>query len=166
MTEHHCNLHKNRLQEDSVPIVYGTFVPESEQAKAKRISTYPFANTIVKGPCWSEDRTREDVLFCPACREAWRETPEGRREAEYFAGYFAQKQPSLEQEIERLKLQQDGNRRYKRIHRLVRIASFVLLGGAITTVACYFLSYNLAFGAILGGIGGVITSAITIRPMA
>ncbi len=160
MTDQHCALHCTPLIEDYVPVIYGTFAPEPAHVVAERMSKYPFANATARGPCWVESRTHATVLFCPVCREVWRTTPEARQ----LADYLAQERPSVEEEIARLRAQQDQNRRYALILSTVQTVFYVLLGSILGTALCYFAHANLALGATLGGAGGAIFAARSPRP--
>ena len=162
MTEHYCSIHKAKLVEDSVPILYGTFAPEPEHVIQERIGTYPFANAFVLGPCWVESTTHKNVLFCPVCREKWLDT----HEAHQLAEHLAQDKPTLEQEIELLRAQQTRNTQYALIYYLVRVAGYTIIGIVIGTAASYFLSNGQAFGAALGGVGGATIGALITRRMA
>jgi hypothetical protein len=74
-----CHLHGVALQEDEVPIQYGTRRPPSPEAVSHANSTYPFARLSVHGPCWVEPATHRRVLFCSACRSACAEEADGKR---------------------------------------------------------------------------------------
>lgn len=67
-----CHVHGAELLRDSVPIQYGTRkcpdLAEVEHAE----KTFPFANLFVGGPCWVEASTHSEVVYCPACRTAYR----------------------------------------------------------------------------------------------
>ena len=71
----HCPVHGSELQEESVPIAYGTRkpAPKDELDIASRL--FPFAHERAYGPCWVEKATHRRVYFCPGCRDAlhaWR----------------------------------------------------------------------------------------------
>lgn len=160
MTERHCNLHHQILLPDSVPIQYGTYAPEPAHVLAERNSAYPFANTIVRGPCWVEDETHATVMYCPACREAWQRTPEGRAQADYLA----RERPSEEQEIERLRAQEDGNRRDRLILSLAYIVCYVVVIAVVGAAAGYLRGFGLLIGLGIGGVVGLIVGALVVLP--
>ncbi len=159
MTEKFCILHETELVEDSVPILYGTHAPKREHVRTERNSIFPFSNAFVLGPCWVGEETHATVLFCPTCRDHWLKTPEGMQ----FVEYFAQKRPTAEQDIERLIAQQDDNARTARIYNVVRLACYVVFGATISSLFSYFLTINLAMGAVIGGIGGFIAGVFAKR---
>jgi hypothetical protein len=73
VSEKWCTVHRQRLQSDEVPIVYGLMRFEPEYRKLVRRS-FPRAHFVTYGGCRinTEVQTR-DVSFCPACREAYTE---------------------------------------------------------------------------------------------
>lgn len=159
MTEHFCELHKTELIEDSVPILYGTFAPESTYIVAERNNTHPFANAFVRGPCWVESETHTTVRFCPSCREIWLKTSEGVQ----FINYSAKDKPTLEQDAERLRAQLIGNARYARNLKRFRIACYSIMGAAICGSVSYFFTSGLAFSVAIGGFGGVVAGMFVSR---
>ena len=68
----HCPVHGPELQVESLPIVYGTFVPEPKSELERAARLFPFANTCAYGACWGGEATHRDVLYCVACRAALR----------------------------------------------------------------------------------------------
>lgn len=157
MTEKFCTSHKTELIEDSVPILYGTFVLKRDDVRTERNTIFPFANAFVRGPCWVGVETQATVRFCPTCREHWLKTPEGMQ----FVEHFAQTRLTPEQDIGRLIGQQNGNARAERIYNFVRLACYIIVGATLSAVVSYFLTISLALGAVIGGIGGVIAGVRT-----
>lgn len=68
----HCPVRWQDLQEDSVPIVYGTRKPASQEDLEVAGQQFPFAHERAYGPCWVEKATHRQVFFCTACRDAFR----------------------------------------------------------------------------------------------
>lgn len=155
-------MHRTGLIEDSVPILYGTFAPESTDIVAKRNNTHPFANAFVRGPCWVESETHSKVRFCPTCREIWLKTSEGIQ----FTNYSALGRPTLEQDIERLWAQQDCNARYARNLKLFRIACFSIIGATVSGSVSYFLPYGIVLGVATGGFCGIVAGMFVSRSAA
>jgi hypothetical protein len=103
--------------------------------------------------------THVTVRFCPTCRDHWLKTPEGIQ----FIEYFAQVRPTAEQVIERHIAQQNSNARAERIHSVVRLTCYFVFGATISALVSYFLKFNFALGAVVGGIGGVIAGVFAQR---
>lgn len=66
-----CHVHGVALMFDEVSIQYGTRRPASEAEVKHSNANYPFANLKAAGPCWVEEKTRKEVLYCPGCRAAY-----------------------------------------------------------------------------------------------
>ncbi|RZI78801.1 MAG: hypothetical protein EOP38_27005 [Rubrivivax sp.] len=66
-----CPVHGVALMRDEVSIQYGTRKPPSEEEVKHSNENYPYANLKSYGPCWVEDRTRKQVMYCSGCRVAY-----------------------------------------------------------------------------------------------
>jgi Zn-finger nucleic acid-binding protein len=159
MTDKFCKLHKTKLIEDSVPILYGTFAPKLKEAQEGREDTYPFANAFVRGPCWESAETHANVQFCPVCREVWLKTSEGVA----LTNYFAQERPTLEQEIERLRAQQSENVQYARNLRLFRVAFYCILSTVVCALVSYIVTNDFVPGGAIGALIGVVVGLLANR---
>ena len=67
----YCHLHNEELQLDSVPIVYGTRSPLSEEKVLEMANNCPYANLFFYGDCCVEEATEAEVMFCPDCRNLY-----------------------------------------------------------------------------------------------
>ncbi len=67
-----CHVHGAELLRDSVQIHYGTNKRPDPSEIDHAEKTFPFANLIAGGPCWVEASTHREVVYCPACRTAYR----------------------------------------------------------------------------------------------
>lgn len=152
MTEHACPIHNVPLTEDDAPILYGTFRAEKAEVIEQRLKAYPYANTLVRGPCWVEGETHAKVTFCPVCRATWLATPEGRQETEYLA----KNRLSEEMEIEELLAQQSNQERMAIIYCSFGAALFFVSGSALGIVIGYAANYGLVLSAVVGGLMGVL----------
>jgi hypothetical protein len=66
-----CHVHGVPLMHDNVSMVYGTRrSPSAEEAKHFN-ENYPFANLKAYGPCWVEEKTHKEVMYCSSCRAAY-----------------------------------------------------------------------------------------------
>ena len=160
MDEQHCPLHKLRLQQGTAPILYGTFAPQRANVEAGGVSDHPFARPWVRGTCWVQDEPDAKVVFCPACREAWRATPAAGR----LAAHLERQRRSPAREIAMLRDQQDQARRYKLILLSASIVLHAVPGAAISGFAAWMAADHLpsfapALGAALGGMGGAAIAA-------
>jgi ankyrin repeat protein len=66
----YCVIHHMRLQQDTVPIIYGYVYISEEYREA--LKNFPNTRTRAFGGCVSSQRSprTKKVLFCPACRQA------------------------------------------------------------------------------------------------
>lgn len=156
MTEQTCSLHNIPLVEGVAPILYGTFIPNSEH-QATEVSSHPFANSVVRRPCWVENETHAKVIYCPACREAWSKTPA----AHQLTDYFAREQASPAYEIAQLLAQQASNRKYALVHNITRVAVYAALGSACGGLGSFVSGWGLLVLPTAGAIGGTMVAFLT-----
>ena len=62
-----CHVHDVELQQDRVPVVYGTYQVTGSYIEAMEAS-FPYANDVFHGPCREEREKARQVLFCSLCR--------------------------------------------------------------------------------------------------
>ena len=65
-----CELHGDRLELGTVPIIYGLLRPHCDECRDAERQQFPCANTYVSGGCMVGEKKRTEVPFCPTCREA------------------------------------------------------------------------------------------------
>jgi hypothetical protein len=97
-----CHLHREELQYDRVPIVYGTTDGSNPHWKLQE-EKFPHASYFVLGGCVVEDQKYDDTFFCASCRRAYddynyhwaRKEPDGMPPADMVADIEAWRKEML-----------------------------------------------------------------------